>query len=207
MSRKPGVGIAQHFALLTDPRVERTKQHLLLAIVVIALCAVICGAECWGEIDAFGRAKHKWLKRLLRLPNGIPSHDTFGRVFARLDSVQFQECFLAWIQAISEVTHGQVIAVDGKTAIHMVSAWATANRLVLGQVKVDEKSNPIAISMLIYGFTSHPRKRVSRLRRWIPACAGMIESYTKLESALKGVPVKSRRSPNCWGSWNWRGAL
>jgi hypothetical protein len=136
------VGIAQHFAPLTDPRVERTKQHLLLAIVVIAFCAVICGANSWGEIDAFGRAKHKWLKRLLRLPNGIPSHDTFGRVFARLDSVQFQECFLAWIQAISEVTHGQVIAVDGKTAIHMVSAWATANRLVLGQVKVDEKSNP-----------------------------------------------------------------
>ena len=155
MSRKPRVAIAEHFAPLQDPRVERTKQHLLLDILVIAICAVICGADGWVEVAAFGQAKHKWLKRFLRLPHAIPSHDTFGRVFGRLDPVQFQECFLAWVQAISELTQGQVIAVDGKTlrrshdrtlgktAIHMVSAWATANRLVLGQVKVDEKSNEI----------------------------------------------------------------
>jgi len=155
MSRQPSVAIAQHFAPLKDPRVERTKQHLLLNILVIAICAVICGADSWVEIEAFGQAKHKWLKRFLRLPHGIPSHDTFGRVFARLDPAQFQECFLAWVQAIGELTPGQVVAVDGKTlrrshdrtlgqsAIHMVSAWATANRLVLGQVKVDEKSNEI----------------------------------------------------------------
>ena len=155
MSRKPRVAIAKHFAPLQDPRVERTKQHLLLDILVIAVCAVICGADSWVEIEAFGKAKRKWLRQFLRLPNGIPSHDTFGRVFARLNPVQFQECFLAWVQAIGELTQGQVVAVDGKTlrrshertlgksAIHMVSAWATANRLVLGQVKVAEKSNEI----------------------------------------------------------------
>ena len=155
MSRKPSVALAQHFAPLKDPRVERTKQHLLLDILVMAICAVICGADTWVEIEAFGQAKRKWLRRFLRLPNGIPSHDTFGRVFARLDPAQFQESFMAWVQAISELTQGQVVAVDGKTlrrshdrtlgqsAIHMVSAWATANRLVLGQVKVDEKSNEI----------------------------------------------------------------
>ena len=155
MSRKPGVAIAEYFAPLKDPRVERTKQHLLRDILVIAICAVICGADSWVEVEAFGNAKRKWLRRFLRLPNGIPSHDTFGRVFARLEPAQFQECFLAWVQAISQLTQGQVVAVDGKTlrrshdrtlgksAIHMVSAWATANRLVLGQVKVDEKSNEI----------------------------------------------------------------
>jgi len=155
MSRKPRVAIAEHFAPLKDPRVERTKQHLLLSILVIAICAVICGADSWVEVAAFGQAKRKWLRRFLRLPNGIPSHDTFGRVFARLNPVQFQECFLTWVQAIRELTQGQVVAIDGKTlrrsherilgksAIHMVSAWATANRLVLGQVKIDEKSNEI----------------------------------------------------------------
>ncbi|MBI1802415.1 MAG: ISAs1 family transposase [Chloroflexi bacterium] len=147
--------ITEHFAQLKDPRIERTKRHQLLDIIVIAICAVICGADSWPEIEAFGKAKQPWLKQFLALPHGIPSHDTFWRVFARLDPQQFQQSFISWVQAISDLTQGQVIAIDGKTlrrshdreqgqaAIHMVSAWATANRLVLGQLKVDQKSNEI----------------------------------------------------------------
>ena len=155
MEEQPIASIEQHFSGLEDPRVDRTKLHKLLDIVVIAICAVICGADGWVEVEAFGHAKHKWVKTFLELPNGIPSHDTFGRVFGVLDPDQFQSCFLSWITAVSQVTQGQVIAIDGKTlrrshdkalgkrAIVMVSAWATANRLVLGQVKVDDKSNEI----------------------------------------------------------------
>src|SRR5215470_14590803 len=150
-----GMSLQEHFATLEDPRVDRTKHHQLLAIITIALCAVICGADTWVEVEEFGKAKRAWLERFLDLPNGIPAHDTFGRVFARLDPEQFQRCFLDWVQAINTVLPTQQIAIDGKTlrrshdrgagkaAIHMVSAWASANRLVLAQVKVDEKSNEI----------------------------------------------------------------
>jgi predicted transposase YbfD/YdcC len=130
--------------------------------LVIAICAVIAGADNWEDVAAFGQAKIDWFKTFLELPNGIPSHDTFNRVFARLDPQQFQDSFLRWMSAVSEVIGGQVIAIDGKVlrrshdrgtgkaAIDMVSAWATANRLVLGQVKVDEKSNEItAIPQLL----------------------------------------------------------
>jgi predicted transposase YbfD/YdcC len=155
MNGQPIASIEHHFSDLEDPRVDRTKLHQLLDIVVIAICAVICGADSWVEVESFGQAKQKWLKTFLALPNGIPSHDTFGRVFGALDPAQFRTCFLNWITAVSGVTEGQVIAIDGKTlrrshdkalgkgAIVMVSAWATANDLVLGQVKVDDKSNEI----------------------------------------------------------------
>jgi len=149
------LSLAEHFATLEDPRVERTKLHPLVSILVIAVCAVVCGAESWDEIAAFGEAKEKWLKSFLDLPHGIPSHDTFNRVFAALDPQQFQACFVSWMKAVAQVLPAQVIAIDGKTvrgshdrangkaAIHMVSAWASANRLVLAQVKVDDKSNEI----------------------------------------------------------------
>ena len=156
------VDVRPYFADLPDPRVERTKRHALLDIVTIALCAVICGADTWVEIAQFGRTKEAWLRRFLALPGGIPCHDTFGRVFARLDPEAFERCFLAWIQAVVGAPGAQVVAVDGKTlrrshdrgtgkaALHLVSAWATANHLVLGQVATEAKSNEItAIPLLL----------------------------------------------------------
>ena len=147
--------LQQHFASLKDPRIDRCKRHQLLDILVIALCAVLCSADDFTEIEAFGKAKLDWFRTFLALPNGIPSHDTFGRVFARLDPAQFQACFLRWIQALADVLPGEVVAVDGKelrrshdraagkAAICLVSAWAAEQHLVLGQVKVDTKSNEI----------------------------------------------------------------
>jgi predicted transposase YbfD/YdcC len=152
----------ERFATLQDPRTEYLCEHKLIDILTIALCALICGAETWVDVASFGQEKRAWLETFLELPNGIPSHDTFGYVFARLDTPQFERCFAAWMEAVCELTLGQVIAIDGKTlrrshdrragkqAIHMVSAWASANRLVLGQVKVDSKSNEItAIPVLL----------------------------------------------------------
>lgn len=162
MKLKPKITILDYFSEIKDPRVDRTKEHLLIDIITIAICAVICGADTWVGIETFGNAKFKWLKKFLKLPNGIPSHDTFARVIAMLDPQEFQECFLNWVQSISKITESEVVAIDGKTlrhsydrggkkgAIHMVSAWATEARLVLGQKKVDDKSNEItAIPELI----------------------------------------------------------
>lgn len=144
------------FRPLKDPRIKRNQLHKLIDIITIAICALISGADNFTEIEEFGKAKIDWLREFLELPHGIPSHDTFGDVFARLCPKQFKECFLTWVRAVFEVTQGQVIAIDGKrlrrshdrsrgkAAIHMVSAWACANRLVLGQVKTNEKSNEIS---------------------------------------------------------------
>ena len=162
MEERVSATIEQHFGDLTDPRIDRTKLHKLLDILVIAICAVIAGADNWKDIADFGQAKIDWFKTFLELPNGIPSHDTFNRVFARLDPQEFRNGFISWVSAVSEVIDGQVIAIDGKVlrrshdrgigkaAITMVSAWASANRLVLGQVKVDDNSNEItAIPQLL----------------------------------------------------------
>lgn len=147
--------LTYHFGGLNDPRVERTKAHGLLDILVLAICAIICGADDWEAVAEYGRDHQEWFKGFLGLDNGIPSHDTFWRVFGALDSEQFQRCFISWIQSVSRLTEAEVIAIDGKyvrgsrdkgigrSAIDMVSAWATENRLVLGQYKVDEKSNEI----------------------------------------------------------------
>jgi predicted transposase YbfD/YdcC len=155
MKLKSKQGIAEHFGSVDDPRIERSKEHLLIDILTIAILAVICGADGWVAIETYGKAKQSWLKTFLALPNGIPSHDTFARVFALLDPEQLQTAFLSWVRSVSQQTTGEVIAIDGKTArgsydkgkgkgaIHMVSAWASQNRLVLGQRKVDDKSNEI----------------------------------------------------------------
>jgi predicted transposase YbfD/YdcC len=150
-----GASLTEYFSLLEDPRAEHLTKHGLIDIIIVAICAVICGAETWTDVELFGNERLDWLRQFLDLKNGIPSHDTFGRVFARIDSGQFQACFASWVQAVFQATKGQVIAVDGKqarrshdrtndkNAIHVVSAWATDNHLVLGQQKVDEKSNEI----------------------------------------------------------------
>ncbi len=155
MPKKPLEAIEEHFSKVTDPGVERTKDHKLIDIIAIAICAVICGAEGWVDMELFGKSKLPWLKTFLELPNGIPSHDTFGRVFSRIDAQEFQLAFYEWIWAVNAIIPGQIINLDGKQlrgskdkvlgkrAIYMVSAWAEENELVLGQRKVDEKSNEI----------------------------------------------------------------
>jgi predicted transposase YbfD/YdcC len=149
------VSIARHFADLPDPRIDRTKKHTLGDILVIALCAVVCGADSWEEVERFGAAKHDWLKRFLALPNGIPSHDTFYRVFARLDPAAFGKCVADWMAGACESAGLKHIAIDGKAArsaprntfsgcLHLVSAWAAENRLILGQQAVADGSHEIA---------------------------------------------------------------
>jgi predicted transposase YbfD/YdcC len=155
LRQTPIKAIEAQFTKMRDPRVERTKEHKLIDIIAIAICAIICGAQGWTDIEIFGQRKYAWLKTFLELPGDIPSHDTFGRVFALLDPQEFQACFVEWVRVVNEITSGQVVSIDGKQlrgsgdsvlgkrAIYMVSAWAEANHLVLGQCKVDAKSNEI----------------------------------------------------------------
>ncbi len=155
MASRDTASLTEHFGSLVDPRIDRTKRHPLMDILTIALCGVIAGADSWVDVEAFGRRKADWLRRMLDLPNGIPSHDTFGRVFARLDAQQFERCFTEWVLAVREVLQGDVLAIDGKRvrrshdryigkdAIHMVSAWASASGVALGQTRVDGRSNEI----------------------------------------------------------------
>ena len=159
-SQSPDLSIPKHFTKLKDPRRRHRRLHLLPDIIVVALCAVVAGAQDWQEIETFGRKRRAWLKRFLKLPNGIPSHDTFERVFDRLNPQAFQACFRQWVQAVQDALCIEHVAIDGKTLrgsgsaklgpLHLVSAWATAQRLSLGQVAVDAKSNEItAIPVLL----------------------------------------------------------
>jgi predicted transposase YbfD/YdcC len=147
------LSIAKFFSKLQDPRRAHRRLHLLQDILVIALCAVIAGAQDWQQIETFGRKRRDWLRGFLDLPNGIPSHDTFERVFDRLKPQAFQACFREWVQAVTAALRIKHVAIDGKTLrgsgsaklgpLHLVSAWATAQQLSLGQVAVDAKSNEI----------------------------------------------------------------
>jgi predicted transposase YbfD/YdcC len=148
--------IVEYFQTLEDPRIERTKKHNLLDILVIALCTLLSGGEGFQDMELFGKSTRAWLQTFLALPHGIPSHDTFGRVFARLNPQRFQECLLAWTQAVAQFTPGALISLDGKTVkasfdratasspLHMLSAWCSEQGgLVIGQIKTDSKSNEI----------------------------------------------------------------
>ena len=147
--------LIDHFSRIPDFRCKHNKKHKLVDIMVITICAVIGGANDWNAIETFGNAKIAWLQTFLELPSGIPSHDTFRRIFSILSPNIFQDCFLSWVNSVVQFTNGQVVAIDGKTlrrshdkgsgktAIHMVSAWATENGVVMGQVKTEEKSNEI----------------------------------------------------------------
>lgn len=162
MSNEEPISLIVSFQDLPDPRVEGRCDHKLIDIIVIAVCAVISGAESWVDVADFGEAKREWLGTFLELPAGIPSHDTFGRFFAALDAEAFQAAFMRWVEGVFRVSKGQIIAIDGKTirrshdrtigkdAIHMVNAWATRNGIALGQWKTDTKSNEItAIPLLL----------------------------------------------------------
>lgn len=145
--------LKHHLAGLPDPRSERGRRHLLLDVMIMAVLATLCGADDWESVEAFGEEQEPWLRTFLDLPNGIPSHDTFSRVFRRLDTQAFTECFLEWTRAVRRKIPSDVVAIDGKTLrasmdadappLHMVSAWSSGNRMVLGQRAVDSKSNEI----------------------------------------------------------------
>jgi predicted transposase YbfD/YdcC len=153
MPLHPKRSLIEHLSPITDPRVNRTKDHELIDILVIAICGLLCRAETFNEMEDFGNAKYDWFKTFLALPNGIPSHDTFNRVFSALDPEEFLEAFLNWTQGLRQAVPDEIVAMDGKALRraltadqnpkYIVSAWAEENGLVLGQLKVDEKSNEI----------------------------------------------------------------
>jgi len=155
MEEPKSLSILNHFSSLSDPRIERNKLHPLENILTISICSIICGAEGWEDMELFDKSKKEWFESFLDLKNVIPGHDTFRRVLSSIDPIQFRECFSSWMNAVHEATQGEIIPIDGKTlrrsfdkatgksAIHMVSAWSSQDHLVLGQIKVDDKSNEI----------------------------------------------------------------
>jgi predicted transposase YbfD/YdcC len=155
MSRKVIASIQESFEKVTDPRVDRGRNHQLLEMIFMTICAVVCGADGWVDVERFGKAKQDWLKQFLQLPQGIPSHDTLGRVFARLDTNEFYTCMHNWLVRFRKSLKGQGVAIDGKTLrgsfdtaagqspLHLISAWACDLRISLGQLAVEDKSNEI----------------------------------------------------------------
>jgi predicted transposase YbfD/YdcC len=153
MQKHPSLSLVEHFRDLPDPRVDRTKEHELIDILVIAICTLLCGGESFNDMEDFGRAKQEWFKTFLNLRHGIPSHDTFNRLLAALDPEKFLDCFLRWTQSLRQAVPQEIVALDGKalrralnqdqSVKYVVSAWAESNHLVLGQLKVADKSNEI----------------------------------------------------------------
>jgi len=153
MQTHPQLSLIEHFKTLTDPRVDRTKDHELVEVLVIAVCCLLCAGQSFNDMEDFGKAKYDWFKTFLSLRNGIPSHDTFNRVFQALDPKQFLDCFLKWTQSLRHALAQEIVALDGKalrralnqrqSPKYVVSAWAEGNNLVLGQLKVEDKSNEI----------------------------------------------------------------
>ncbi len=151
----PAISIIDAFSDLPDPRLDRTKRHQLSDILIITLCGAICGVDNWVEMERFGGAKIKWFRTFLDLPNGIPSHDTIGRVYAALDPDCFRQCFISWVESLALVEEGDVIAIDGKSIrrsldvasgtspLHLVNAWASEAGIALGQLATEKKSNEI----------------------------------------------------------------
>src|SRR5580698_6175933 len=153
MQTHPNLTLVEHFKNLIDPRVNRTKDHDLIDVLVIAVCTLLCAGESFYDMEEFGQAKREWFQTFLSLRHGIPSHDTFNRVFAALDPQEFLDCFLRWTQSVRQVVPQEIVALDGKAlrramnqdqnVKYIVSAWAEGNGLVLGQLKVADKSNEI----------------------------------------------------------------
>lgn len=153
MQKHPTLSLVEHFKDLPDPRLDRTKDHALIDVLVIGVCTLLCGGEGFNDMEDFGKAKEEWFRTFLTLTNGVPSHDTFNRVFAALDPKKFLECFLRWTQSLRQTIHQEIVALDGKALRramnkkdrlkYVVSAWAESNSLVLGQLKVTDKSNEI----------------------------------------------------------------
>jgi len=144
----------EHFGDIPDPRIDRTKKHKLIDILFITMVAVICGCDEWEEIESYGEKKEEWLRKYLELPNGIPSHDTINRTISAIDPIVMQQHFVQWVREVSDLSKGEVVNIDGKrlcgsgkdgkeSIVHMVSAWSDANNMVLGNYKVDDKSNEI----------------------------------------------------------------
>ncbi|CCK78449.1 ISAs1 family transposase [Desulfobacula toluolica] len=154
MNTEKGTLISE-LSKITDPRIDRRKEHKLIDILTITICAAICGADTWEQIEQYGNSKYEWLSTFLELPNGIPSHDTIRRVFILIDPDEFRTAFIDWIKSIKDLMKNEVVSIDGKTlrgshnkrdgkaAIHMVSAWTSDMNMVLGQLKTEEKSNEI----------------------------------------------------------------
>ena len=151
MSQK---SLLEHFKIVTDPRKDRTKKHNLIDIIVIAVCGMICSCETWVDIEEYAYSKEEWLRLFLELPGGIPSHDTFGRVFSLINPVEFQQAFYDWTKSVVEITEGEVISMDGKyfrssltkagdprSVIGMVSAWASNAGVALASKKADFKKS------------------------------------------------------------------
>jgi hypothetical protein len=214
--------LSHHFHQLEDPRIARSKRHSLHDILIVSICALLCGAEGFVDMEEFGKAQREWLGQLLELPNGIPSHDTFGRVFALLDPEQFAEAFSAWTQSLRRALPGEVVALDGKTLrrsgggsrspVHLVSAWAADNRLVLGQLRTAQKSNEItAVPELLRrlelaGCPSAPLRALSLSKRHRhPRRDGLPESHSARDQRggrrLRARPQSQPRHP-AWGDQN-----